>query len=86
MDEIKEKSGFSRYNVQLKMEWGDHMDEGFKEMVNLTATLNNYFQKYFFYRQKNLQRLELCQRMVTNASLEVKKTPFYLIIKGYVLF
>ena len=68
MDEIKEKSGFSRYNVQLKMEWGDHMDEGFKEMVNLTATLNNYFQKYFFYRQKNLQRLELCQRMVTNAS------------------
>ena len=75
MDEIKEKSGFSRYNVHLKMDWGD-MDEGFKEMVNLTATLNNYFKKYFFYRQKNLQRLELCQRMVTNASLEVKKHLF----------
>jgi len=32
MDEIKEKSGFSRYNVHLKMDWGD-MDEGFKEMA-----------------------------------------------------
>ena len=85
MDEIKEKSGFSRYNVQLKMDWGD-MDEGFKEMVNLTATLNNYFKKCFFYRQKNLQRLELFLKMVTNASLEVKKNFLFDQQGLYILF
>ena len=85
MDEIKEKSGFSRYNVQLKMDWGD-MDEGFKEMVNLTATLNNHFKKYFFYRQKNLQRLELFLKMVTNASLEVKKNFLFDQQGLYILF
>ena len=85
MDEIKEKSGFSRYNVQLKMDWGD-MDEGFKEMVNLTATLNNYFKKKIFYRQKNLQRLELFLKMVTNASLEVKKNFLFDQQGLYILF